>query len=209
MPTKAYQTVNQEAYVGPADGSAIHNLGQDCSAVNLPSTLALVRRVVLGSKVPTADVARVDYRVNIPRLRAGESDKYLAANPTGIFTLIRTDDLQAMLTSYVVGGVPLQAAAQGEIVSNLNIAPGGAVLRATAVKLAAAGAKNIAVGSGLAYVVALSVSGNKTVSRGSTDTSFTTAGIKFIGAGAAGNVSIPDGIGGWLLHSALSVGGTS
>lgn len=193
MPTPAYQTVAQRAYWGEAE--SIVDIGPVISGVDVSSELSLVQRVVLGSEYPTADVARVDYRVAMPRLRTGAESETLRTTPEAFFALVRTDDMRAMLAEMVVAGVPEQAAAQGEIVTNIQATPAGPVWRMTAVELSAG---DVAVTAGAAYAVVTNGGGN-----------FVRAGKQFPAAkpgilslGLAGlSVTVPDQTDGWLLHS--------
>ena len=194
MPQDAYLTLAQQAYWGDAD--SLTDIGPVVSGVDVPSEVTMVRRVVLGSQYPTADVARVAYRVALPRLRTGPESEAMRGNPKAFFALVRTDDLRAMLAEMVVGGIPQQAAAQGEITGNIQASPAGPVWRMTAVALTAG---NVAVNAPApAYAVVTNGGGNFT--RDGKQFPVPKPGIVSLGfAGAA--VGIPANAEGWLLHS--------
>lgn len=203
MPTNAYQTVAQNAYWGNVTRTAFADIGPVISGVDIPSELSLVQRVVLGSELPTADVARIAYRVTIPRMRVGAESEVMRTNPVAWFALVRTDDLRAMIGLWACNGTPLQAAAQGEIATNIQLGPASAVFGGTAVKMDSAQA-NYAVTDGTpTYAVVTNAAGG-TISRGGNDYAFAGPGIGFAGASGA-QITKPVDIEGWLITDASAV----
>lgn len=125
MTTPAYQTHLQELYFGDADD--VRDLSSIVNAVNIPSQVTTIARVVLGRSYPSQRVARVDYRLTCPQMLVGAETDYMAANPRQIVLLVQTDSNKSMSFESVVSGIPENAAAQGEIIANVTFQPRGIV----------------------------------------------------------------------------------
>lgn len=200
MPRNAYNTVSQNAYWGA--GGLLADIGPVISGVDIPSEMVAVRRVVLGSDIPTADVALVSYRASIPRMRMGDESEKMRANPTAWLVLVRTDDLQAMIGFFACNGTPLQAAAQGEIVSNVQLAPAATVNLGTALKMTPA-ATTITTLEDNSPAFAVVTKGSGTFRRGTgggaTLAQFDGPGIAYIGF--SGDLMKPATAEGWIIHN--------
>lgn len=198
MPQNTYNTVDQEVYWSNVPNTAFATVSPVVSGVDIPSELSTVRRVVLGTDIPTADVARVAYRATIARMRVGDESEVMRTNPLGWLVLVRTDDLQAMIGPFVCSGTPLQAAAQGEIASNVQLAPWGIVSRGVAVELPTTpvGADVVVSATSPAYGIVTGGTGQFT--RDGTNYPVAGNGVYFMPPGGT-SVSKSAALEGWLI----------
>ncbi len=127
---QAYQTVKQELYFG--DQTRLIDFSPKVNAVNVPSQVRMVPRIVLNRIYPLITVTRVDYRLQCQQLLVDSETDGLRVNPSGIVVLRQTDSNRAMSYEAVVAGIPEQAAAEGEIVGPITFQPTGQVYESSA-----------------------------------------------------------------------------
>ena len=196
----AYNTSAQVLYFG--NSSEIVDVGAEVSAVNIPSEVGLLQRVVLGKKYPTVDAGRITYRMSFPRMRMGEASEKLRTLRLGAAFLGRTDDSRcALLTLAGVSGVPQQAAANGEITGGVTLATIGGMTRGNFTAFDGDG--NISAQAGFAYYVVTAGSCEITAPGASHSTVVDSPGIAFAGnLSTAGDIAISQasGLEGWLAH---------
>ncbi|WP_420431380.1 hypothetical protein [Candidatus Poriferisocius sp.] len=196
--TDAYTTYAQEAYWG-SSSSAV-SLGAVVTGAPIAGEAQVTRRSVLNAQYPRLVPTRADYRVTIPQLLIGDESEAMRAAPEATLAVIQTDAATALVMPALIAGIPKQAEAGGEIVSNLNVQPRGGAVRAKATALAG---KAITVAStDEVYVVVTSGSG--TVTRGSA--SFTAAGkVAIAHLSDSGTSVVPAaGVKGWLLSGPVA-----
>lgn len=196
---RAYQTVDQLLYAGTA--SRLIDLNEVVSQVPIPSNVESRARVVLGSDYPTLTVTRVSYRIAIPAMLIGPESEQLRTTAANDVAAIQTDAGTAMvMKSAIVGGVPEQAQANGEIVGGVTLQPGGAIYRCEADDESGSSARSASVTNG-SQVFAVITSGSGTLTRGGSNFAVA-AGGGVADLGTVGNsVGIPAAITGiWVLE---------
>lgn len=196
--TDAYQTILQEVYWGDDDKAT--SADEQVSTAGIPSQLTPVSRPVLGRTHPQIVIARVDYRLALQDLEAGEFADALRATPDARYACIQTDAGTAMAGDGTISGVPRNAAQAGLIIGGVTVQPRGPVYRCAAHKID--DVANQAVTPGNRVFMVATKAGR--VSRGGTNFDVKAAGA-ILDLGTDGiSVVFPGTMTGWVLDGKIA-----
>ena len=191
--TDGYTTDAQAVYWGSPDSGVA--LSEVVTGAPIGGEAQMTRRSVLSATYPRLVATRADYRVTIPQLLIGAESEAMRALPEAVIAVIQTDAETALVMPALVAGIPQQAEANGEIVSNLTIQPRGAAVRAKATEL---DGKAITVASTDSVFVVVT-SGTGKVTRGSASITAANKVVVAELADSATSVAVAAGVKGWLL----------
>ena len=190
-----YQTRDSSIVYG-SDSLAV-DLSSRVSGWDLPGSSNNVSRLNLGAATPTIRAAGIGYALSIPALEWDDDTRQALASPSGIVILAREDDERGFAAVGSWAGSPLSAPEDGTLVSSVGFTPSEEPFRGNVQPLTSS-SQSLTVPNDSTVFVAVTA-GNGRVTRGGTNVTFSSPGVRRIG-GTGTTVAIPaTATAGWLF----------